>query len=119
MSDMKVRVGEEFYYPDVVATCETVDPKAYYVTEPMLIVEVLSDSTERTDRSEKRLAYQRLASIKEYVLVTQSKIGIEVYRRVTDGWELERFSQGDDLRLESVDMTIPLTEIYQDVMTAP
>ncbi|TPW12070.1 MAG: hypothetical protein FD130_1844 [Halothiobacillaceae bacterium] len=117
--DVKVRVGDDFYYPDLTVTCERFDPQAYYVTEPVLIVEVLSDSTERTDRHEKRLAYQRLASLKEYALVAQSKIEIEVYRRVTDGWELERFSQGDDLRLESVDLTTPLTDIYQEVMNTP
>lgn len=120
MSDMKVRVDEDFYYPDVAVTCEPVDAKAYFITEPLLIVEVLSDSTERTDRHEKRLAYQRLESLKEYVLVAQDRMQVEVYRRV-DGkdWEVERFDERDDLRLESVDLTLPLTDIYQDVMNAP
>ncbi len=120
MSDMKVRVGDDFYYPDVAVTCERFDPKGYYLTAPILIIEVLSGSTERTDRSEKRLAYQRLESLKEYVLVAQDKMQVEVYRRTAgNDWELERFDERDDLRLESVDLTIPLTEIYQDVMNAP
>ncbi|MFZ5593746.1 MAG: Uma2 family endonuclease [Pseudomonadota bacterium] len=118
VADVKVRVGDDFYYPDLTVTCERYDPQAYFITAPVLIIEVLSGSTERTDRSEKRLAYQRLESLNEYVLVAQDRMDIEVYRRVTDGWELERFSKGDELRLEAVDLTIPLTDIYQDVMNA-
>lgn len=120
MSDMKVRVDEDFYYPDVAVTCEPVDAKAYFIAGPVLIVEVLSDSTERTDRHEKRLAYQRLPGLKEYVLAAQDRVEVEVYRR-TDGndWEIERFDERDALRLESVDLTLPLTEIYRDVMNAP
>ncbi len=120
ITDVKVRVGDDFYYPDVVVTCERFDPKAYFITEPVLIVEVLSDSTERTDRHEKRLAYQRLESLKEYVLVAQDRMKVEVYRR-TDGndWEIERFDEGDELRLESVDLKAPMTDFYQDVMNAP
>ena len=114
--DVKVRVGDDFYYPDLTVTCERFDPKGYYVTEPVLIVEVLSDST---DRHEKRLAYQRLGSLKEYVLIAQDKAAIEVYRRIEDGWEIERFDERDLLRLESVDMTMPVTEVYRDVMNVP
>jgi Uma2 family endonuclease len=118
--DVKVRVGDDFYYPDVAVTCEPFDPKAYFITAPLLIVEVLSHSTERTDRHEKRLAYQRLSSLKEYVLVAQDKMQVEVYRRTDNNeWEIERFDERDHLRLESVDLTLPLTEIYQDVMNAP
>ena len=79
-----------------------------------------SESTERTDRHEKRLAYQRLESLKEYVLVAQDKTVIEVHRRTgNNDWEVERFDEHDDLHLESVDLTLPLTDIYQDVMNAP
>lgn len=120
MSDIKARVDDDFYYPDIMVTCERLDPKAYYVTEPVLIVEVLSGSTERTDRHEKRLAYQRLPSLKEYVLVAQDRIQVEVYRRTAgNDWEIECFDERDALRLESVDLSVAMAEIYQDVMNVP
>jgi Uma2 family endonuclease len=120
MSDMKVRVGDDFYYPDVVVSCAAPPGPFYFITDPLLVVEVLSESTERTDRHEKRLAYQRLPGLKEYVLVAQDRMQAEVYRRTGgDDWEIERFDERDHLRLESVDLTVPMAEIYQDVMNAP
>lgn len=117
--DMKVRVGEDFYYPDLMVCCHLPPGLYYYVTEPLVVVEILSPGTEARDRVEKRLAYQRLPSLDEYVLIAQDKVQGEVYRRIEDGWELERFGERDTLRLESLDLTLPLTEIYRDVMSAP
>jgi Uma2 family endonuclease len=116
---MRVRVSDDFYYPDVTVSCTPVPGPFYFIADPVLIAEVLSESTERIDRHEKRLAYQRLTSLKEYVLVTQDKVSIEVYRRLERGWELERFSENDTLRLEAVGFTIPVTDLYQDVMNVP
>jgi Uma2 family endonuclease len=118
MSDMKVRVGDDFYYPDVLVSC-TAGGHDYYETAPVLIIEVLSPATERQDRLEKRLAYQRLASLKEYVLIAQDKMRAEVYRPIEGGWELERYGQDDELRLESIDLTITMAQIYEDVINAP
>lgn len=116
MSDMKVRVGEDFYYPDVVASCTAVAGTFHFVADPVLIIEVLSPTTERQDRLEKWQAYQRLASLKEYVLIVQHKIQAEIYRRIGGGWELERCGQDDNLQLDSVGLTLPLAEVYADVM---
>jgi Uma2 family endonuclease len=71
MSDMKVRIGEVFYYPDVMVDCESpVQSRDAYLSEnPVLIIEVLSPSTEIRDTLEKRFTYQLLASLKEYLLV--------------------------------------------------
>ena len=57
-SDMKVRIGEVFYYPDLMITCGRLALSAYFQTAPTLIVEVLSQSTEAQDRLEKRVAYR-------------------------------------------------------------
>lgn len=116
ISDVKVRVDNDFYYPDIVVSCVKQDYHPYYESNPTLIIEVLSDSTERIDRQEKRLAYQRLTSLREYVLLAQDKLVAEVYRRVADGWELERFEGQEALRLEAVDLSVPLAEIYADVI---
>lgn len=112
MADMKVRLDAAFYYPDVMAVCTPPDPAACFQTAPVLIVEVLSTSTEAHDRLEKWVAYQRLASLQEYVLVAQDRLHIEVYRREGDGWQLESITAGERVRLVSVDMEAPIEIFY-------
>lgn len=113
-SDVKVMAGTRCYYPDVVVSCErSEDP--YIETLPRLIIEVLSDSTERTDREEKRPAYQTLATLQEYVLVSQDSMVVQVYRRASDAWVLEDYGQGDRLAPLSVALTLAVEQIYEDV----
>ena len=77
VSDMKVKVkmqqADIFYYPDLLVTCDPNDNEKYFKTNPNLIVEVLSDSTQTTDRREKRINYQTIDSLQEYVLVSQNR----------------------------------------------
>jgi Uma2 family endonuclease len=84
MADMKVRIAaaEVFYYPDVFVSCDSRDRKPYFKEYPSLMVEVLSDTTDGTDRREKFLAYELLESLKEYVLVQQCRREVEVFQRV-------------------------------------
>ncbi|MBP0015766.1 MAG: Uma2 family endonuclease [Roseofilum sp. SBFL] len=124
MSDMKVNMpmardtAELFYYPDVMVTCDPQDTERYYKTRPCLIVEVLSPSTQSLDRREKRLNYQSLPSLREYILVSQTQMKVEVYRRNTDGtWSLEILESDDSLELNSVDLTLTMAEIYDEVLT--
>jgi Uma2 family endonuclease len=120
ISDMKVRVKTDsaYYYPDVVGTCATrdiaADAPAYYLEAPNLIVEVLSDSTTRTDRREKLVAYQQLESLVEYLLVDQYKREVEVYRRTPQGWSRDIYSAGETVALKSVDLALPMDLIYED-----
>lgn len=116
MSDMKVRVEDAFYYPDVLVVCGAVDVDASYQTAPTLVVEVLSESTEARDRLEKRLAYQSLESLKEYALVAQDKMRVEIYRRVEDGWQLETYSYGDRVRFASIKYEVAIEQLYEDVL---
>jgi Uma2 family endonuclease len=118
MSDMKVRVEDAFYYPDIVVSCAEADPGSLYETEPILITEVLSESTEARDRFEKRLAYQRIPSLREYVLVEQRRVRIGVYRRQDDGWTLDSLGIGDTLRLDSVCFECPSELLYEDVLNS-
>lgn len=120
MADMKVRVAADsaYYYPDVVVTCEPKDlspdaPKDF-VEAPMLIIEVLSDSTEPVDRREKWLSYRRLSSLQEYVLVDQNKPWVEVFRRTSAGWTQDIYEAGEAVRLAAVELTVPMAELYAD-----
>jgi len=73
-----------YYYPDVVVTCDPLGGDPYVRTQPHLILEVVSPSTERIDRHEKLFAYRRVPSLREYVLVLQDRMQVEVYRRQCD-----------------------------------
>jgi Uma2 family endonuclease len=122
MSDMKVKVKSLqqlrtiFYYPDVLVTCNLQDQDQFIVNSPCLIIEVLSPSTEMTDRREKLLNYQAIPSLQEYVLISQDELKVEVYRQDLQGqWTKEVLGKEDDLRLNSVDLTLIMADIYEDV----
>jgi Uma2 family endonuclease len=115
ISDMKVRIGDIYYYPDVLVTCSKTDADPHFSTEPRLIIEVLSPSTEAFDRLDKRLAYQSLSSLGEYVLVSQERPQVQVYRRSGPGWDLETYGEGDVVHFVSVELELPIGEIYRDV----
>lgn len=117
MADMKVRVeaADVFYYPDVLVTCDPADRQPYYKERPALVVEVLSDTTEGTDRREKFLAYELLESVREYVLVHQSRREVEVFRRETreSAWVRSIHAGEDEVSFRSVGVSLALTEIYE------
>ena len=116
-SDVKVRVKsvdeERFYYPDVMVACDGPEQDPYYREQPCLIVEVLSDSTERLDRSDKFFAYRKLPSLREYVLIAQDSHRVEVYRRDTS-WDLEVYGAGESLRLECVGDSVSVAALYEN-----
>jgi Uma2 family endonuclease len=88
------------------------DPDA--ITNPVVIVEVPSDATEGDDRGEKFAHYRRLASLQEYLLVSQRARRLEVYRRRDDRWLLDEAGAGEILRLDSIDVALSVDEIYRD-----
>lgn len=87
------------------------------MTTPVLIAEILSASTEIRDRLKKRLSYQSLNSLQEYVLISQDKAQIEIYRQTRAGWELESCGIGDVIQLHSVNFKAPIESLYSDVLT--
>jgi Uma2 family endonuclease len=115
MSDMKVCVKDEFYYPDLVVSCEAVSGINYYLSEPTVIIEILSPTTEARDRIEKSIAYRNLVELKEYVLVSQEKFHVEVLRRVGETWEVETYFSEDMVHLRSIGFETPISTIYEDV----
>jgi Uma2 family endonuclease len=120
VSDMKVKVqvqkADIFYYPDLLVTCDPKDSERYFKTRPTLIVEVLSNSTKTIDKREKRLNYQSIESLQEYVLVSQDEIKVEVYRQDAQGnWSLTILGKDDELQLNSVGLNITMSDVYEDV----
>jgi Uma2 family endonuclease len=119
-SDLRVRIEEtdRSTYPDATVVCgkrETARDDKDAVTNPIVIVEVLSESTEASDRGEKLAHYQRLPSLMEYVLINHAKRLVEVFRRGTGAkWEYIPFGDGELVELASVDVKIPVGELYDD-----
>jgi Uma2 family endonuclease len=110
-SDMKVKVGSDFFYPDVIVDCSFDESEPYYTESPVIIVEVLSKSTRRIDETIKRKAYLTIPSLQEYVLIEQDIVDIEVVRR-TEGWQSKHYFLGDEVTFESIDLTLSVEEIY-------
>jgi Uma2 family endonuclease len=121
MSDVKARVESMncFYYPDVMVSCESYDRKTVYTDRPVLLVEVLSRSTASIDRREKMIAYKSLPSLKEYMIVHQSKQHVELHRRTGETtWDILEFTAGDEFELTSIPvgpLPVSVKAIYEDV----
>ncbi|MBK1694313.1 hypothetical protein CKO09_06105 [Chromatium weissei] len=116
-NDMKVRLfiggTDIFYYPDVLLSCDSNDREPYYRTRPCLIIEVLSNSTERIDRREKLLAYQTLPSLREYLLISQNQREVQIHRR-SQQWAAEVFTEGE-IALNCLDCALSIEMIYEEV----
>ena len=116
--DMKLRIDQpgdvRFYYPDVFVSCATDNENAYVRGDAVLVVEVLSPSTERTDRYEKFAAYTSLPMLSDYALIEQAFARVEMFRRRT-GWRLETFEAGSSVTFESIGQTMTLDQIYRRV----
>lgn len=117
--DIKVRVSPNvYYYPDVLVSCEQNPENAYFRNQPILIVEVISPSTQEIDRREKLLFYQQMPSVQEYVVIEQRKMLVEIHRRQPDGrWITYYFNENADeqVTFEAVELTMTLGEIYRRV----
>ena len=119
MSDIRVnfdlRNDEYYYYPDIVVNCDKRDTHKRFVHYPKLIIEVLSEITERVDKREKFFAYTSVPSLEEYVLVSQAAREVTVFRRAHD-WKAEKVSGAKArLALESLPVLLPLSAIYEGV----
>jgi Uma2 family endonuclease len=124
-SDMKVRLLTaglpRFYYPDAMVVCEPNGPDSVYQDRPVIVVEVLSDSTRRQDSFEKRDAYLTISSLKAYLLVEPDEAKVSVYRRQADGVGLDAFDAqlytGLDavIPLDEIEVELPLAEVYERV----
>ncbi len=123
-SELKVRIQTQkshfYYYPDVVVDCGKSANDNLFADEPRVIFEVLSESTERTDRGEKRINYQTLSSLDVYVLVDQHRAAVTVYRRAENDWTTELLTAATDaLALPTVGCSLVLNTIYERTQLFP
>ena len=119
MADMKLQVQEQsvYFYPDVIVTCDPEDHQAdQYLSSPVLIMEILSESAAAFDRGQKAAIYRGLPPLKEFVLIDPDRRQIELYRRTQENiWELRDIPAEHSLSFSSLDMTIPWNRIFRNV----
>lgn len=119
--DMRVRTNptSSYFYPDVVVVCDKPrfeDNVFDTLLNPILIVEVLSPSTETYDRGEKFAHYQEFVSLQDYILVAQDRMHVVHHRLIETQWVQKEFYTPDDvLTLDSIECKLPLRDIYTRV----
>ncbi len=125
-SDMRVKVRASglYCYPDIVVVCdppEFEDDRQDTLLNPRVVIEVLSASTERYDRTTKFASYQRVPSVQEYILVSPDEPLVERYVRQADGaWGRVAFAGLDaELLFATVPATVPLRDVYAGVEFPP
>jgi Uma2 family endonuclease len=122
-NDLRVTTDplRHYTYPDVVVICKPaqfVDGRRDTITNPTLIAEVLSGSTEKYDRGAKAERYRSLASLAEYMLVSQDRVHVELYTRRPDGaWSLREWNDpAAEIDLASVGCRLKIAEVYAKVV---
>lgn len=122
IADLKLRVeaADAFFYPDVLVSCHATDLKSQqFISNPSLIVEVLSDSTADYDRGGKFVAYRKLDSLQEYLIVDVDNRRVECFRRTNhNDWLLHDYVGEDDCELTSLGLSLPMAEIFEDIAAA-
>ncbi len=113
-ADMKVKVDNKFFYPDVLVDCANLAGNSYFTQTPTLIVEVLSKSTRQTDEKLKRALYTQIPTLQEYVLIEQDFVDVEIIRRRT-GWQSEHYFLGEEMTFEAAGLTMSVEDIYYRV----
>jgi Uma2 family endonuclease len=107
---------DSFYVADIAVSCQPYTQGEQLVQEPILIVEILSPSTERNDRRLKLPAYQEIGSVREIVLIDADSHHAEVYRRENTHWRIELVRGADaTLLLASVELRISMSELYEGI----
>ncbi len=121
-SDMRVSVGPDdlFTYPDASVICgepEFVKNRTDIVTNPLLLIEVLSPSTERYDRSEKFELYRILPTFRHYLIIDQTRVYVEYHQKIgLNKWVMETFSDfSQTFRIDELDAQIVIANLYNNV----
>ncbi len=120
-SDMKICIAEQRYvYPDLSVSCDPRDRGTVTVLQyPRVIVEVLSQSTEAFDRGQKFELYRTCPSLQEYILIDSKRCAVDMYRRASEKlWTLYPYSTGEQIQLYSLDKSLSVDEVYENVFFA-
>lgn len=114
MTDIKVKLGADYVYPDIVVDCSKLVGDAYFASQPLLIVEVLSRSTRKLDLSTKRPRYINQPSLQELVFIETDMVSVQLLRK-DNHWMSEFFFLGDEIHFKSIGLVMKVEDIYERV----
>jgi len=122
--DMKIRVRlpahTRFYYPDGMVVCEPNPADHLFQDRPVIVAEVVSDTTRRIDESEKREAYLTIPTLIAYLIIETDRPRVVVHRRTDDGFAAEAYEGLEStIHLEAIQSDLPLVELYARVKFGP
>lgn len=113
-SDARLLINErQYYHPDVMVACDVIPGTA--ITNPTVVIEVLSPATEKRDRGAKFKVYKTLSSIQEYMLISSQVQSVEVHRREGDFWHQEHYQRGDMVELKSIGILFSFDALYRRI----
>jgi len=111
----KIMAANSVRYPDVVVTCAPVPRGSLVVDAPLVVFEVVSPGSQRTDRIVKALEYRDTPAIRRYVILEQDQQAATVFSRHVDGWMAEVVSGAGELPMPELGIGLPLAECYDSV----
>ncbi|HJT55997.1 MAG TPA: Uma2 family endonuclease [Ktedonobacteraceae bacterium] len=114
-SDVQLKLSEKRYvFPDITVSCDERDRnQKETIRYPRVVIEVLSPTTEATDRGRKAAYYRATSTIQEYVMADSEEIFIEVHRREEGKWTINTFEPGDTVILKSLGIQFPVEDTYE------
>jgi len=114
-SDVQLKLSEKRYvFSDITVSCDERDRnQKETIRYPLVVVEVLSPTTEATDRGKKAAYYRACPTIQEYVMADSEEVFVEVHRREEGRWTINTFEPGDTITLESLDIQFPIEDAYE------
>lgn len=119
-SDVQLQLSEKRYvYPDITVSCDQRDRnQKEMIHYPRTVIEVLSPTTEATDRGKKAAYYRACPTIQEYMMINSEEVLVEVHRREEERWTINTFEPGDTVILESLGIRFPIEEAYEGTSLA-
>ena len=114
-SDLKIEAAGRIRYPDGFVVCTPVPPQDKVVRDPVVIFEVLSETTARTDTVTKNREYAATVSVRRYIVLAQDEIGGTMFERVGDDWLGHLLTAESILRMPEIGVEVPLLDFYEDI----
>lgn len=117
--DLKIEIGPKYRYPDAFVSCTPVGGPSTIVMDPVVIFEVLSESTARTDRTTKLMEYRSLPSVQRYVMLEQEQAVATVVTRNETGWSLEVLDGDGLLAMPEIGIEVAMADLYDGLDLTP
>ena len=112
-SELKIQVAGSIRYPDAFVVCTPLPNTATVVTDPVVIFEILSQSTEHIDLVEKNEEYRATPSVQRYVILEQTHVGGVVFARRGPSWHAESVRMGSSLDMPEIGFSLAMADIYE------